>query len=151
LVELALVAHRVPLRVVDVLLAAALVTPRCEDVPLRAGADPHVGPRWRDSERVQPGASLLVAHQRAVRRVIRPAAPALPAGVAGHALADVVQPSRTRRLKRILDSGDRLAKDIQFRLGKCHSPRPDQSKLFGFYCVTNSGRICRLANSMNPC
>src|SRR5690606_40558135 len=137
LVELALVAHRVPLRVVDVLLAAALVTPRCEDVPLRAGADPHVGPRWRDSERVQPGASLLVAHQRAVRRVIRPAAPALPAGVAGHALAVVAQPSRMRRLERILDSGDRLAKDIKFRLGMRHRPRPDPYKVVDFSFATN--------------
>jgi hypothetical protein len=58
--ELLAIARGAPLRVVEVLLAAALVDARGLDVSAGVRADPHVLPRRRDDELVDPGQELLL-------------------------------------------------------------------------------------------
>jgi hypothetical protein len=66
-VELLAVALFAPLRVVEVLLASRGVDPGRLEVPSGIGADPHVLPRGRDHELLQPQDLVWVADRVSVR------------------------------------------------------------------------------------
>src|SRR6476620_1638862 len=100
---LGLIAHLRPARVVAVLLAAASVAACRLQVPVRRSADPHVGPRRRDRQRLD---SLhLLSRKRAALRVdvLKPFT-ASATGEPRLAIGHVPQAGRTRRrLRRVLD------------------------------------------------
>src|SRR5690606_6845188 len=96
-VELRLVTHLAPARVVAVLLAAPVVAPGCLEVAVAVPTDPHVGPRGWDRER----ADLLdaaPARSGPVGKGVREAPPAPAPSDAGLRVGDVAQPCALCRL-----------------------------------------------------
>src|SRR5690606_33095169 len=58
-----LVAHLVPFRVIEILLAAARIASRRLDMAARFRADPDIGPGGRNGEAAYARQQLLVAHE----------------------------------------------------------------------------------------
>ena len=95
-VVLGLVAHRPPLRVVAVLLAAARVAASSLQVAVRRRADPHVRPRRRDRQRLDLR-DPLTRHRLAVGAGVLESLAAPPARDARLVVAHVAQPRRPSR------------------------------------------------------
>src|SRR5690606_4911388 len=81
-----------PIRVVAVLLAAALVEPSGLDMPTQIGANPHVPPRGRNRKGLDARKGLAVAQQRVVGQPIAEPAPGAPPPYARLAVAHIAQP-----------------------------------------------------------
>ena len=100
---LGLIAHLPPARVVAVLLSTPRVPAGRLQVSVRRSADPHVGPRRRDRQRLD-SLHLLARRGAAVCiDVLKPPAASAP-GESRLATGHVPQTGRTRRrLRRVLD------------------------------------------------
>ena len=96
--ELGAVARLAVRRVVAVLLAAARVARRRLDVAVGVGADPDVGPRRRDGERVETLADLARDDALAVGQVVGPAGAGALARDAAERVGDVPQAGLRRGL-----------------------------------------------------
>src|ERR1700754_2048219 len=67
------VMHLAPARVVAILLAPARVSTGGQDVPVRARADPHLGPGRRNPDRLDQGPLIGIRDDAAIRSPVNPA------------------------------------------------------------------------------
>ena len=77
------VAHSAEQRVVPILLARFRITSGREDVTVGDRADPHVRPRGRDADRVDPALLVGIVDQRAIGAEIPPRVRLTPRVIAG--------------------------------------------------------------------
>src|SRR2546425_12706621 len=96
-----LVAHFAPARVIPVLFAAACIAAGRLQMAARIGTDPHVGPRRRDDERLDPLELGAIRNRPAVRvDVAEPFACADAADARRTFVVDVPKTRNFRRFRR---------------------------------------------------
>ena len=106
--ELRVIARLAVGGVVAVLLAPAGVSRRSLDVAGGIGTDPHLGPRRRNRQRIEPSSRRCIRNTVSVGLVIGPARADAAPRDAARAVGDVAQPRARRRATVLRQSATRI-------------------------------------------